>query len=358
MSTPLRSSIARLRAEAVQRAGLTALRQRQTDDRQHLDDLARAHDTTARVADHAAHIAEVSLLAADAAADEARLARSEASGRAQVLEALHDHAIRLDRIERTQRVLLTMRWLDHLPVDDETTVSVVLPTRNRAERLPGAIASVEAQTHRRWELVVVDDGSTDDTRAVLDGFDDDRIRVVAGPSRGLSAARNAALDHVTGDVVVYLDDDNRMDRLWCQAVAWAFAEHPDHDVAYGARLIDSMDRVLARAEATPFGDLPELHFEPFDRATLERGNIADIGVIAHRRSAPARFDESMPWLEDWDLLLSLTATADPLELPVVAVHYTSETSGRLSDARRADTEAHERTLARVRAKHLGPRADP
>lgn len=357
MNQPHRSLRSRLWEQVASRTGITALQRRQADDHQHLDDLARAHDTTARVAGHAAHTAGAALLAAGAAADEARLARDEASGRAEVLNTIHTHAVRLERIERTERVLLTMRWLDHLPVDDETTVSVVLPTRNRAQRLPGAIASVQAQTHRRWELVVVDDGSTDDTRAVLDGFDDDRIQVVAGPARGLSAARNAGLDHVTGDVVVYLDDDNRMDRLWCQAVAWAFAEHPDHDVAYGARLIDSMDRVLARAEATPFGDVPELHFEPFDRATLERGNIADIGVIAHRRSAPARFDESLPWLEDWDLLLSLTATAAPLELPVVAVHYTSEPIGRLSDAMRAGTEAHDRARARVRAKHAGPPAD-
>ncbi|MEZ5206826.1 MAG: glycosyltransferase [Acidimicrobiales bacterium] len=144
------------------RTGITALQRRQADDHQHLDDLG-APMTRRHVAGHAAHTAGAALLALPAPPPTRRLARDEASGRAEVLNTIHTHAVRLERIERTERVLLTMRWLDHLPVDDETTVSVVLPTRNRAQRLPGAIASVQAQTHRRWELVVVDDGSTDDT---------------------------------------------------------------------------------------------------------------------------------------------------------------------------------------------------
>jgi glycosyltransferase involved in cell wall biosynthesis len=85
--------------------------------------------------------------------------------------------------------------------------SVVIPVWNGARTIHRALASVFAQSHTDYEVVVVDDGSSDDTPAVLAGYGD-RIRVVTQPNRGLSAARNAGVRASSGEYLAFLDDDD------------------------------------------------------------------------------------------------------------------------------------------------------
>jgi len=89
------------------------------------------------------------------------------------------------------------------------TVSVIITTYNRSALVAEALASVFAQTYRDYEVIVVNDGSTDDTREVLAGYGD-RIRCIHQPNSGLNAARNAALDQARGSCFALLDDDD----LW------------------------------------------------------------------------------------------------------------------------------------------------
>ncbi len=90
-------------------------------------------------------------------------------------------------------------------------VSVITATYNRAATLPRALDSLLAQTYPRWECVVVDDGSTDDTPAVLARYGDERIRVVTHPvNRGVTAAKNTGLDHATGEWFTMLDSDDEI----------------------------------------------------------------------------------------------------------------------------------------------------
>jgi glycosyltransferase involved in cell wall biosynthesis len=91
------------------------------------------------------------------------------------------------------------------------TVSIVLPTYNRAQLLPRAIASIEAQTFTDWELILVDDGSTDDTKAVATGFAarlGGRMRYISRPNGGCGAARNTGIDAARGEFVAFLDSDD------------------------------------------------------------------------------------------------------------------------------------------------------
>jgi predicted AlkP superfamily phosphohydrolase/phosphomutase len=279
-----------------------------------------------------------------AIADEAAARATQATETARDLAAVTEQ--RLVRLEREAAIRTVTAWIEAAEVASGPLISIVLPTRDRAALLPRALASVEAQVYGTWELIVVDDGSTDGTKALLGTVTDPRIRVLRSPGLGCAAARNLALDAARGDVIAYLDDDNTFDRLWCKALAWAFGQRPDVDVLYGARLIDDIDRVRRVGS----GAMPTIQFEPFDRAALERGNIADMGVIAHRAGlSHGRFDPSLDAHADWDLLLRLTEDALPLELPVIACHYTSDAPGRLSDGDISD-------LDRVRAR-LAAEAD-
>ncbi len=89
------------------------------------------------------------------------------------------------------------------------TVSVIVPTYNRANSLPRTIDSVLAQTHDDLELVVVDDASTDDTESVVKSYDDPRVTYVAHThNRGGSAARNTGIRATDGEYVAFLDSDD------------------------------------------------------------------------------------------------------------------------------------------------------
>lgn len=95
---------------------------------------------------------------------------------------------------------------------EQPTVSVVIPTFNRREQLALSLSSVAAQTVKPHEIVVVDDGSTDDTREMLDEFarrhSDMQILVIHQENRGPSAARNAGMKAASGDLIAFLDDDD------------------------------------------------------------------------------------------------------------------------------------------------------
>src|SRR3954451_3052895 len=165
---------------------------------------------------------------------------------------------RVAQLERERDVVTMQAWLPHAKVPEDVLISVIVPTRNRRELVAEAIASVEAQSYTRWELLVVDDASTDDTADYLATLEDPRIRVLECDGRGCCAARTVALEVARGDLFVYLDDDNRFDPHWLRAVAVSFAAHPGAVVGYGARMFDD----YARMEGTPGDARPCLQFHP------------------------------------------------------------------------------------------------
>jgi glycosyltransferase involved in cell wall biosynthesis len=87
-------------------------------------------------------------------------------------------------------------------------VSVVIPTYNRASLIPAAIESVLGQTYKNIELIIVDDGSTDNTQEVLSGYGD-RVRVVLQENRGPAIARNRGIAVAKGDIIAFLDSDDQ-----------------------------------------------------------------------------------------------------------------------------------------------------
>lgn len=117
----------------------------------------------------------------------------------------------------------------------EDKVSVIVPCYNYGRFLPEAIASVMAQTYPRWECIIVDDGSTDQTRQVAADLcrQDRRITYVYQPNRGAATARNTGITRSNGAFVQFLDADDLLeaDKLRCQARF--LAENPQVDIVYG-----------------------------------------------------------------------------------------------------------------------------
>ena len=220
-------------------------------------------------------------------------------------------------------IVFRSTWSALTPLTEEPTMSIVLATRNRSTLLRRAIASVVTQSYPRWELLVVNDASTDDTVSVIEALGDDRIRIIDSDGSGAGHARNIGLAAASGAIVTFLDDDNLMAPGWLRAVVVAFQERPERIALYGAQL---------RAKERLSGGEPSLLFvSPFDWERMIRDNFIDIGVVAHRTSLPRlSFDETLPRLIDWDYIVRLAGSFGLEPLPVVASIYTTDAPMRIS----------------------------
>lgn len=193
-------------------------------------------------------------------------------------------------------------------------VSVILPTRDRALFIGEAIASVQAQRFTDWELIIVDDGSTDDTPAAVAPYlADARTRYVQQPAKGASGARNHGLRLARGALIAYLDSDNVWYPDFLTAAVNAFGADPALNLVYGVLVTDS--HAL---------DGTRLLWMPFDRDRLLSANYIDMNVVVHRRTLIERygdFDEELARLNDWDLILRYTEHVPARGLPILATRY-------------------------------------
>lgn len=204
-------------------------------------------------------------------------------------------------------------------------VSVVTPVFNRPALLVTAVRSVLAQSFTGWEMIVVDDGSTEDVAGALAPFlADRRIRLVRQENGGECVARNHGLRLARGEIVAYLDSDNFWYPNYLAAAVNVFRADPDLDIAYGAVAYDH-----------PNGDV-RFHQLPFDRQALLRDNLADINVIVHRRRAYERyggFDETLTRAVEWDLMLRYTEHRAAAHVPALAARYRIVATETLSRTR-------------------------
>ena len=108
-------------------------------------------------------------------------------------------------------------------------VSVIVPVYNVEEYLKECIDSIVGQTYRHLEIILVDDGSSDQCGKICDEYSmiDNRIRVIHQPNRGLSAARNAGLEVARGEYVSFIDSDDYLDRQFIAKLLEAFDDHPE-----------------------------------------------------------------------------------------------------------------------------------
>jgi len=208
-------------------------------------------------------------------------------------------------------------------------VSVILPTYNRATLLARSIGSVLAQTDGDLELIVVDDGSEDDSASVVAGFADPRVRYVKlRQNRGLPAARNAGIVEARGAYVAYQDSDDEWHAEKLARQRRALDAHPDAAVVY-------CDMHRIRADGRVF-----YHRSP----SIVRGRIVDpdtrywqsymlaMQPVLMRRACleDLRFDERLIRFEDLDLHLRLAQRHEFVHMaePLVSYH---ETQGLTTD---------------------------
>jgi hypothetical protein len=224
-------------------------------------------------------------------------------------------------------------------------VSVVIPTFNHAAYLPDAIDSVLTQSFSDLEVIVVDDGSTDETPEVVRRFTDGRVRNLRQENRGLSAARNAGIAASRGSLVALLDADDLYEPHFLQVMVGVLDEHRDAGAAYcGYRFVDRENRALQRAESRV---VPP---ERFADVLLEGNFLVPASVVARRASyeAVGPFDSSLRACEDWDMWLRMSRRFTFVGTSLRLVRY------RLLSQSMSSVPAH---MARYRLAVLGKHLD-
>src|SRR2546430_2029802 len=112
------------------------------------------------------------------------------------------------------------------------TVSVVMACLNSARHIAASVASAGQQTLRDWEMIVVDNGSTDGTGRIVENFRDSRIGLLHQPVRGVSAARNMAIAAARAPYIAFLDSDDTWHPQCLETLHAALAARPDAALAY------------------------------------------------------------------------------------------------------------------------------
>src|SRR4030095_4236833 len=197
------------------------------------------------------------------------------------------------------------------------TVSVVIPTHNRARLLPLTLFSVLRQQEVDLEVIVVDDGSTEDLRSAVGELNDPRVRLLRhAPPQGVSVARNRGVAEASGRWVAFLDDDDLWapNKLLMQVRA---AEQERRGWAYTGSVNVSEDlRVLGGA---PPADPDEVVCS-LPRTNLVPGGCS--GVMVRRDLLPPDpFDPSLGTCADWDLWIRLSRLARPIGVTQPLVGY-------------------------------------
>jgi len=235
--------------------------------------------------------------------------------------------------------------------------SVVIPTYNRRDLVLRAVRSVLAQTFGDFEILVVDDGSTDDTAAAVGGLEDPRIRFLAlSPNRGPSAARNAGIAAARGPWISLLDSDDEFlptflertraaltptesnvgfcwtgtQKTWTSSEDGLFRE-------LTRRLVWS-PRFASRGDAWRYCLTHDAQWGTNDGVTIKAAALATCGV----------FDEAMRACEDADLLIRLMQNFDFVVIPEILVTVHQDAPQRVSGNPRHRADAWARIYDKYR----------
>jgi hypothetical protein len=186
-------------------------------------------------------------------------------------------------------------------------VSVIIPSYNQGLFLKEALNSVLAQTYQNFEIIIVDDGSTDNTAELVRSFSDPRICYIYQENRGLSSARNSGVRQAHGSFLTYLDSD---DLFLAEKIELLVAE-----------MVANPELGLIAGQAVPIDEKGRRIGKIFNRrlvadpAKLLLGNPLHVGSVLIKRDWQDKagfFDESLRSYEDWDMWLRLLRLGCPM----------------------------------------------
>ncbi|QEY11281.1 glycosyltransferase [Cellvibrio sp. KY-YJ-3] len=198
-------------------------------------------------------------------------------------------------------------------------VTIITPTYNREAFLPAAIESVLAQTYKNFEFIIVDDGSEDNSRKLIESYaeKDSRIKYLYQENQRQSVARNYALSVAKGDFICFLDSDNYWPHDKLEKSLKAFEQHPEADIVYGDCItIDEHGNELHRNNMRRYsGSIAALllkdNFVSMNTTMTRRRCFNEMGGMSGKRRVA----------DDYDLWLKFSARYRFQYIPEFLAYY-------------------------------------
>lgn len=199
-------------------------------------------------------------------------------------------------------------------LEKQPTFSIIMPTYNRAYCIKTAIDSILNQTYKNFELIIVDDGSSDDTESLIansypNELNNGKIVYLKKSNEGVCKARNYGLAKTNNEWIVYVDSDNICSDIFLETFAVSIVNNPSSKAFY-ARLV--------------CWESNKKHGEEFNLNKLLKENYIDLGVYCHHSSIYhdlGGFDENMTRLVDWELITRYSKKYEPVYVNKVILLY-------------------------------------
>jgi len=197
-------------------------------------------------------------------------------------------------------------------------VSIIVPAYNAEQYIAETIRSVIDQTFQGWELLIVNDGSTDKTAEISASFGDERIHVIQQPNSGVSAARNAGLEKAAGKYVTFLDADDVLPSRSLGLRVAILEDQPDIDAVHGIVSIRDEKLLNETKHFSPFA-----YGDPFRLALRLDGRLFfnPCYMVRREKIGQASFQKGMTHCEDilffirlFSQKLAVTSIAEPVYL--------------------------------------------
>lgn len=223
----------------------------------------------------------------------------------------------------------------------QPAVSVIVPTYNRAALLPRALASITAQTFGDWEIILVDDGSTDGTATLAAGFArrlGDRFRYLWQPNAGASAARNTGIDAARGAFVAFLDSDDEFLPTKLERHLELFNLQPSLGLVYAdsafvdlagkphLSVFDAMTKGARRVACVQVAPRMNVCTDSLFDSLLREYFISTISGVVRRQvlGAEVRFPVNCTYAEEWLFYLQIArrCQAGFVDEPLCRHHFT------------------------------------
>lgn len=210
-------------------------------------------------------------------------------------------------------------------------ISVIIPAYNAEKTIRETLESVLNQTIQDFEIIVINDGSQDETLEIVKSIQDPRLKVFSYPNAKQAASRNRGFSHSTGEFIAFLDADDLWTSDKLEAQLKALQETPEAAVAYSwSHCIDETGKFLREAShSTSSGDVYAklLLCDFLDNGSnplIRRQALIEVGG----------FDESLPPAEDWDMWLRLAARYHFVAVPHPHILYRQSPASASANLRR------------------------
>ena len=225
-------------------------------------------------------------------------------------------------------------------------VSIVLPTYNHAAFLPQSVAALLSQTYSDFELIVVNDGSTDATASYLDTLTDSRVKVVTQENRGLPTALNRGFSEAVGEFHTWTSADNVTGPVWLEQLVAGLSQAPQSNefVYSGFALVDAAGAMLSIRRG---------HVILLDRMVAKNRGMASFLYRASLARQVGGYDVALSGAEDWDMWLRMLEVTDATYIDEVQYYYRIHANSMTSGMPKEVANSSRATLSKLCLRHGG-----